>query len=899
MSIFVPKNGLHIDRSMMPQIQSADMEKFIKFLNKKHISVEKKDVPVMSLTPTQGNINTEKVKNLISTDSTSLKKPVLVSKDNYIIDGHHRWLALLNKDKKETIPAIVADVNVQDLLSMAREFPKSFTKNINEFIEFIKEEKEKHFVLTFGRMNPPTTGHGVLVDAVKKLASKLKADYLVVLSGTQDKAKNPLTPEQKLKYAKAFFPNTNLALATKQNPTMLTQAAELYKKGVTNLHVVVGSDRVPEFEKLLKTYNGTESKSLFNFNSIEIHSAGERDPDAEGVTGMSASKMRAAATAGNFKQFRSGVPSNVSDKIAKQMYDDVRKAMHIKEFVKLELTLDDKFDFLLNEGVHDQGIFKAVFLSGGPGSGKDYVLDNTLAGHGLTEINSDKAFEFLMDKENLDMKMPESEREARDLIRGRAKNVTELKQKLAILGRNGLIINGTGDDLEKVKKIKERLEEIGYDTAMVAVNTADEVSKQRNIERGQRGGRTVPEDIRRSKWEGVQKNRPEFAKLFGDKYMEFDNSEDLRTAPEEVKQAKKDEMLDIFKKIREFTKAKPDNEQAQTWIANELSKKDTLNISDKGMDKTAHPESEAYKEAMKLGLTYYGFGRYGKNNQVTYHSVHDKLVPVNKIKVPEPKIPIVGSSMRKKVNEEFSEFINEAVTVTFTADTPEEIQKTIKLLKSDDVEEVKESEEQYELSSPDALNALTLGMPMIKESHNYIKDKEGKPRKFFIRRAAAKEAHQKSGEVVKKDNHYLVKIKEEQNVSDNQTNISGSIQETTRICETCGTDCTCARISEENGSSSCRTTQTEETKKEKITEIDRGIEPGMALSGYNKEKWNSKGEAIPENREKISLNKFMKKRKPVSELTGDETTASIGDQKEDELKKQGISLSSFKKRNYL
>ena len=73
----------------------------------------------------------------------------------------------------------------------------------------------------------------------------------------------------------------------------------------------------------------------------------------------------------------------------------------------------------------------------------------------------------------------------------------------------------------------------------------------------------------------------------------------------------------------------------------------------------------------------------------------------------------------------------------------------------------------------------------------------------------------------------------------------------------------------------------------------------MALSGYSKEKWNSKGEAIPENREKISLNKFMKKRKPVSELTGDETTASIGDQKEDELKKQGISLSSFKKRNYL
>ena len=106
---------------------------------------------------------------------------------------------------------------------------------------------------------------------------------------------------------------------------------------------------------------------MFNFKHIQVHSAGERDPDAEGTAGMSASKMRGHAAAGNFKEFKKGIPAHVKHEHAKELYNDVRSNMKTNE------DIDQDFEQLLNEGVHDKGIFKAVFLAGGPGSGKDYV----------------------------------------------------------------------------------------------------------------------------------------------------------------------------------------------------------------------------------------------------------------------------------------------------------------------------------------------------------------------------------------------------------------------------------------------------------------------------------------------------------------------------------------------
>lgn len=186
-------------------------------------------------------------------------------------------------------------------------------------------EKEVHHVFAFGRMNPPTVGHGALVDKVKEVAKANNADHSIVLSHSQDPAKNPLSPEQKLKHAKRFFPGTNIQAATKESPTFIHHLKDLHKKGVTHMTMVAGSDRVEEYKKIIDKYNGPGKE--FNFKSANVVSAGERDPDAEGVTGMSASKMRAHAATDNFRGFKGGIPKHVSAEHAREMFDDVKAGM--------------------------------------------------------------------------------------------------------------------------------------------------------------------------------------------------------------------------------------------------------------------------------------------------------------------------------------------------------------------------------------------------------------------------------------------------------------------------------------------------------------------------------------------------------------------------------------------
>lgn len=198
-----------------------------------------------------------------------------------------------------------------------------------DFKSYILEEKDKTAVFAFGRMNPPTTGHEKLVSKVHDLAKENKAHHVVVLSHTQDSKKNPLSTEQKLTHAKRFFPRTNIQVSSKEHPSLIQHAKKLYDQGHQHLIMVAGSDRTDEYHTLLHKYNGKQDH--YNFKSIKVVSAGQRDPDAEGAEGMSASKMRDHAKGGSFADFKQGIPGHVKTSHARELYNDVRHGLSLKE----------------------------------------------------------------------------------------------------------------------------------------------------------------------------------------------------------------------------------------------------------------------------------------------------------------------------------------------------------------------------------------------------------------------------------------------------------------------------------------------------------------------------------------------------------------------------------------
>ena len=201
---------------------------------------------------------------------------------------------------------------------------------INSFKSYLVEE-EKTVYFTFGRMNPPTIGHEKLLNT---LATKSGNNpYRVYLSQSQDKAKNPIAYKDKVKFVRKMF--TRHARSVMMSPkikTFFDAAVSLYNEGFKNVVMVVGEDRVNEMEILLNKYNGKKMRhGFFNFARINVVSAGQRDPDAEGEEGASATKQRQYAKAKDFTGFSQGLPKGVSNADAKSLFNAVRTGMGLKE----------------------------------------------------------------------------------------------------------------------------------------------------------------------------------------------------------------------------------------------------------------------------------------------------------------------------------------------------------------------------------------------------------------------------------------------------------------------------------------------------------------------------------------------------------------------------------------
>ena len=619
---------------------------------------------------------------------------------------------------------------------------------IKGFKQF-REDKIKSVVFTFGRFNPPTTGHEKLLIKVASIA--IGNDYKIFASQSDDKKKNPLKYKEKVQLMRKLFPKygRNIVLDTKIK-NAIDALVYLYDAGYTQASMVVGADRISDFKKLLTKYNGVKARhGFYDFpDGIQIVSAGDRDPDADDVSGMSASKMRAAAIEGDFKSFANGLPKSYGDKLS--VFNLLRKRMGLKEMTSFRkhielkktdireryiaedvflvgdrflttdgnihsvverctnyiLGSDDNKYFLdkivevkqdkeiedrkgsqpakyfakdadgdemakstkqkraahfkkkstkpapgdasattkpsqhtkkfkdmfgekveyfsmpelkkylkkeygskasslrilkvgggvviqtpggqelerynrvpklgytlaedknpvvdtedsVEEGVNDPAIFKAVFLAGGPGSGKSFTVGKTgLPALGLKLVNSDPAFEKAIVKAGGSMEPEFIFSPKGQEIRRNAKTLTGKQMELYISGRLGLIIDGTGKDYNKIKGQAESLKAIGYDVAMIFVNTDLDTA----IDRDSKRPRNLGVNVVTKMWQDVQKNIGKFQAFFRNQFVIVDNSTNSNWQKATT---------DAYKKMKKFADQKPRSKIAQDWIKSQYTK---------------------------------------------------------------------------------------------------------------------------------------------------------------------------------------------------------------------------------------------------------------------------------------------------------------------------------------
>ena len=342
-AVFDIKNNTFIRKAKEfkfdPKAYAADFEKKVRELDVVQGELKRDIIDYTELK----ELNPDDVLNLQELINTKLDE---------IEDGIKHLVDIGNTVLKDRADAFATDMTPEEIKAFGRknQLPKNvvykmlekyhyltFYKKLKEILEdgqvtdaeidSIKEAAEKSVAFTFGRFNPPTIGHEKLI---QKVASLPTSDYKIYLSRSYDDTKNPLKVNDKLYFMKKIFPKHSSKIQINPSNMVLEIATSLYNKGFTSITMVVGSDRVREFEGILKKYNNVKSRhGYYNFKDIKVVSAGERDPDEEGAVGMSASKLRAYARTGNFTSFSQGVPNTLDRKEKHDLFNTIRKGMNL------------------------------------------------------------------------------------------------------------------------------------------------------------------------------------------------------------------------------------------------------------------------------------------------------------------------------------------------------------------------------------------------------------------------------------------------------------------------------------------------------------------------------------------------------------------------------------------